>query len=153
VNSRGDAVAVLRGTCAEVARGWWVGGDDAPVPAEVGTVVTLDDASPPVPDRSGSASAVVEVRHPFFDGRWEPVVSGQVDAAVAAVLAADGPVLVRCRYGLNRSALVVGLALVRRGWPAADVVHRLRSVRPGALTNPYFVDLLATSPDEPGRGG
>jgi hypothetical protein len=115
------------------------------VPPGVEVVVTLEEAAAP-----SGRPGVVELRHPFRDSRWEPVPRATVDAAVEAVVEADGPVWVRCRYGLNRSALVTGLALRRRGWGSSEVVQRLSgAARPGALTNPYFVDLLATYPEEP----
>jgi hypothetical protein len=121
----------------EVVPDRWIGGEAVSVPPDAELVVTLEEAAAPL-----AGPGVVEVRHVFRDSRWEPVPRMTVDAAVDAVLVADGPVLVRCRYGLNRSALVAGLALRRRGWRATEVVERLRTVRPGALTNPHFVDLL-----------
>jgi hypothetical protein len=99
----------------EVVPDRWIGGEAVSVPPDAELVVTLEEAAAPL-----AGPGVVEVRHVFRDSRWEPVPRMTVDAAVDAVLVADGPVLVRCRYGLNRSALV----------------------RPGALTNPHFVDLL-----------
>jgi hypothetical protein len=139
-----DEVDALLRSCVEVRPGWWFGGEAASVPSGVEVVVTLEEAAAPLTGRG-----VVEVRHPFRDSRWEPVPRAAVDAAVEAVLGAGGPVWGRCLYGLNRSALVTGLALRRRGWGSSEVVDRLRAVRPGALTNPYFVDLLATYPEEP----
>jgi hypothetical protein len=139
-----DEVDALLRSRVEVRPGWWFGGEAASVPSGVEVVVTLEEAAAPL-----AGLGVVEVRHPFRDSRWEPVPRATVDAAVEAVLEADGPVWVRCRYGLNRSVLVTGLALRRRGWGSSEVVRRLREVRPGALTNPYFVDLLATYPEEP----
>jgi predicted protein tyrosine phosphatase len=143
-----DEVDALLRSRVEVRPGWWFGGEAASVPSGVEVVVTLEEAAAPLAGRG-----VVEVRHPFRDSRWEPVPRATVDAAVEAVLEAvleaEGPVWVRCRYGLNRSALVTGLALRRRGWGNSEVMRRLRQIRPGALTNPYFVDLLATCPEEP----
>jgi protein-tyrosine phosphatase len=40
-----------------------------------------------------------------------------------------GPTLVHCQAGLNRSALVAGLALVRSGMPPADAIALLRQKR------------------------
>jgi hypothetical protein len=142
-----EAVA-LRRNCAEVVPGWWFGGEQATVPAGVGVVITLDAATLPV-----ATPGVVELRHPFRDSRWQPVPRATVVLAVAAVVEADAPLFVRCRFGLNRSALVTGLALRRCGWRATEVVQRLREAQPGALTNPYFADLLATYPTPPEREG
>lgn len=135
----------LRTSCAEVAPSWWIGGDLAVLPTVVRSVVSLDAASTPV-GRAG----VVEHRHPFRDTRFEPVPRDVLEAAVAAALSAPAAVLVRCRHGINRSALVVCLALIDGGRldpPAA--IARVRHARPGALTNPYFVDLVLRFPQDP----
>jgi hypothetical protein len=138
-----DADALSR-SCAEVVPGLWLGGDAAPLPPGCRVVVTLADSAAPV-----GAARVVEARHPFRDSRWEPAPRVVLDAAVAAALGTADTALVRCRHGLNRSALVAGLVLRQRGLTAAAAVDRLRAVRPGARTNPYFLDLLTTYPEEP----
>jgi hypothetical protein len=137
----------LRSTCTPVFGTVWIGGDLAPVPDGVRTVVTLEATAPPV-----EREDVTEHRFPFRDSRWEPVRREPLEAAVEAVVRARRPVLVRCQYGLNRSALVLCLALPsmsdtsRRG-----AMANIRRVRPGALTNPYFVDLIRSYPQEPTR--
>jgi hypothetical protein len=136
--------AELRRSCAEVMPGLWIGGELARIPDGASTVVTLEEATAPL-----ALAGVTELRFPFRDSRWEQVPRTVVDAAVDAVVASDGPVLVRCRYGLNRSVLVVCLSLISRGVPAEEVVGLVRAVRPGALTNPYFTDLITTYPQEP----
>jgi hypothetical protein len=144
MRSRARDADPLRRSCTEVAPGLRLGGGASPLPAGCRQVMTLDDAAAPV-----TASGVVEVRHTFRDSRWEPAPRWVVDAAVAAGQSTSGTTLVRCRHRLNRSALVTGLVLRQRGLTAAAVVERLRAVRPGALTNPYFLDLLTTYPEEP----
>lgn len=50
-----------------------------------------------------------------------------------------GPTLVHCQAGLNRSALVAGLALILDGTPAADAIALLREKRsPAVLCNATF---------------
>jgi hypothetical protein len=44
-----------------------------------------------------------------------------------------GPTLVHCQAGLNRSALVAGLALIEAGMPAQDAVNLLREKRCDAV--------------------
>jgi hypothetical protein len=137
--------AELRRSCAEVMPGLWIGGELARIPEGVSTVITLEATAAPLALAGGT-----ELRFPFRDSRWEPVPRTVVDAAVEAVVDAQGAVLVRCRHGLNRSALVVCLALALRGVPVTDALQLVRAVRPGALTNPYFADLITTYPQEPG---
>jgi hypothetical protein len=137
-------VAELRRSCAQVTPGLWIGGELARAPEGVSTVVTLEATTAPL-----ALVGVTELRLPFRDSRWEQVPRPMVDAAVDAVVASDGPVLVRCRYGLNRSVLVVCLALMCGRVAAEDAVRLVRSVRRGALTNPYFADLILTYPQKP----
>jgi hypothetical protein len=50
-----------------------------------------------------------------------------------------GPTLVHCQAGLNRSALVTGLALVRGGMKPAEAIALLREKRsPAVLCNSAF---------------
>ena len=142
--NRHAAAELLRHTCAEVAPGLWLGGDAAAVPDQVTTVVTLEATTPAV-----TATGVVEHRCHFADSRWQPVDRTPLDAAIEAVTFATGPTLVRCRHGLNRSALTVCLALRRDGKAAAEALHLVTARRPGALTNPYFAALIRTYPNEP----
>jgi hypothetical protein len=93
----------------------------------------------------------VEVLHaPLDDAPWRPMTRREVTIAlaaarrVAALLAAGKRVLVTCAAGLNRSALVAGLAmriLLRVGGVAA--IGAIRAARSTcALCNERFVDLL-----------
>ena len=55
----------------------------------------------------------------------------------------SGPVLVHCAMGLNRSALVVGLALIKDGWEPEDAVQLMRSKRAlEVLHNKVFLSYL-----------
>lgn len=52
---------------------------------------------------------------------------------------AEGPVLVHCQAGLNRSALVAALSLMLNGMTADEAIQTLRTKRsPAVLCNPYF---------------
>jgi protein-tyrosine phosphatase len=54
-----------------------------------------------------------------------------------------GPTLCHCQAGLNRSALVAGLALIRDGRTPAQAIELLRSKRsPAVLCNPTFERFL-----------
>lgn len=55
----------------------------------------------------------------------------------------EGPVLVHCQAGLNRSSLIVATALILEGWTAEEAILHLRSERsPAVLCNPAFVRWL-----------
>lgn len=67
---------------------------------------------------------------------------------VVDAMDAGQSVLVRCHAGLNRSALVAGLALLKRGWTLAQVLERMRAARsPHVLFNASFVAYLRTQQD------
>ena len=69
----------------------------------------------------------------------------QVDAIAAwvNVCAADGPTLVHCQAGLNRSSLVAARALMLRGATADEAIRTLRENRsPACLCNPAFEEYL-----------
>lgn len=136
--------AERRRSCVEVVPGIWIGGADAEIPAQVRTVVTIEETTPPL-----SSPGVAETRSPFLDWNFEPVPHGVVQEAVDVAVAAEGEVLIRCAYGLNRSGLVVALALVAKGRAADEAIELVRAVRPGALSNAYFVDLIHCWPDDP----
>jgi predicted protein tyrosine phosphatase len=142
--TRIDETESLRHTCVEVVEDVWIGGEAAAVPETVRTVITLEGATPPL-----ELADVTEHRFPLLDTRWEPVAHEPLAAAVETVVDRDAPVLVRCRHGVNRSALVVCLALRREGHGWTEVVALVRGARPRALTNPYFLDLVAIYPEDP----
>jgi hypothetical protein len=50
--------------------------------------------------------------------------------------------MVMCKQGFNRSALMAGLILKELGAAPEDVIAAIRTARPGALTNQTFVRLL-----------
>ena len=137
--------AMLEVTAVQVVDGLWIGSASADLPAGVSLVVTLDEVAAGV-----DGPGVSEVREPFPDSRWQPVDPEPVSAALrAAEGRLDGSVLIRCRHGLNRSALIAALVLRGRGWTSDDAITAVRQVRPGALSNPYFADLVATWPEDP----
>lgn len=72
----------------------------------------------------------------------------QVDgiAAWVNVCRADGPTLVHCQAGLNRSGLVAARALTLGGMSGADAVALLREKRsPAVLCNASFAEWLGAS--------
>lgn len=66
---------------------------------------------------------------------------GQVDAIALWVndCRANGPTLVHCQAGLNRSSLVVARALILGGMPPRTAIEQIRRKRsPVCLCNPSF---------------
>lgn len=78
---------------------------------------------------------------------------GHVNALAAWVNAcrADGPVLVQCQAGLNRSSLVTARALMLGGMTADAAITLIREKRsPACLCNPAFEAWLRADEDAPG---
>lgn len=114
----------------------WQGGHvDAPLPAYFRHVLSL------YPWERYEVGPDVELREvALYDG--DDVPSSEVLYELAEwvnVRRLLGPTLVHCQAGLNRSALVTGLALVRWGRTPDEAISLMRSVRsPAVLCNPYF---------------
>lgn len=69
-------------------------------------------------------------------------------AAWVNVCRLDGPTLVHCQAGLNRSGLVAARALTLGGMDAADAIALLREKRsPAVLCNKHFEAWLTTPAD------
>jgi Dual specificity phosphatase, catalytic domain len=79
-----------------------------------------------------------------FAYRDTNVIPDSTDLHVAAsflndLRAAGKTVFIHCRLGLNRSALLTGLVLVDEGYPAAEAIEMMRSLRsPYVLENTTF---------------
>lgn len=78
------------------------------------------------------APHVRHLGHMMVDGPLDGTSHEPLDhlaAEVASAVVAGKRVLVRCHAGLNRSALVVGLALSRLGVPPPESVPMMRAAR------------------------
>lgn len=125
----------------EVLDGLWVG-DGTHRPASYDLVVTMDEW---VAGAAPVWSSMREVVTPLVDSRFRPLDVAPFEVAVGAVLDAvqrRQRVLVRCIVGVNRSALVVGEAMARLGYPRDRIVELVRARRPGTLQNGFFADLV-----------
>lgn len=80
----------------------------------------------------------------MYDAEDEPDYDNIVElATLVNECRAQGPTLVHCQAGLNRSGLVAGMALMLDGNSADEAIHILRSSRsPAVLCNPVFADWL-----------
>lgn len=84
--------------------------------------------------------------HTMIDGPLDPAdhqrLNELAEIAARAVRRGD-KVLVRCHAGMNRSALVAGMAMIKLGWNVDDAVARMRDVRSHwVLFNDDFVSFL-----------
>lgn len=144
---------------SEILPGLWLGGTDdddtiedasnihvsrAITKEDFDTVVTLYAWANPVD------WFVQELRYGFYDAG---LANNNVDyaslndAAEYAYKAwkSGKRVLIRCQAGINRSSLVMGLVLMRDGYPAAAAISLMRSKRSNAvLLNEDFVEYLKT---------
>ena len=82
---------------------------------------------------------ILYVYLPIDDGRLPDLDRLHAVADLAASLVGQGHrVLSHCGMGLNRSALVAGLALIRLGMTPEAALALIRTRRPGALYNDVF---------------
>lgn len=116
--------------------------DWSPVLARrIGCVIDLDGevdhGVPTLPNH------MLYVYFPIFDEDLPDLARLDAVATLGTRLLESGQrVLSHCGMGFNRSALVAGLILVRRGMKGADAVARIRARRPGALFNETFAAYL-----------
>jgi protein-tyrosine phosphatase len=102
---------------------------------------SVDRGLPQTPD------AIFYVYHPIRDEDL-PNVS-KIEALgrlVADLVTAGHRVLVHCRMGFNRSALVIGTALTYMGLSGRQALQDLRRRRPGALFNEVFAAHVESLP-------
>lgn len=89
------------------------------------------------------AAGVQHIGHMMVDGPLDESSHEPLDhlaSEVAGALVSGVKVLVRCHAGLNRSALVAGLALCRLGVPPSESVPLMRAARDNnVLFNAAFV--------------
>lgn len=90
----------------------------------------------------------VEVR--MKDGLGEDMSRITALAGWVNACRADGPVLVSCQAGLNRSSLVTATALMLEGMTADEAIALIREKRsPACLCNPAFEAWLRAGPAAP----
>lgn len=123
---------------SEVADNLWVGGciDLLLLPAEIVHVVSLYRWEQY--HRHDGVRSFLEVTMYDAEGPFDPGAVLRL-ARWVNECRADGPTLVHCQAGLNRSNLVAAAALVLAGAEAADAIALLRAKRsPAVLCNRDF---------------
>lgn len=120
----------------------WMGGHPWPGVRGFRAVLNLYPWGPAYP------SDGVEVRPVRMYDAAETPDPGQVGALVDWVVErmAEGPVLVHCQAGLNRSGLIAAMVLVREGMASRDAIALLREKRsPAVLCNATFAAWVEAS--------
>lgn len=139
-NSGRDSISriVLVNNEDKIVDNVWVGGD--PVDVTKFQYIVAVNKAPAYHIPNGTLAVV----YPFNDAAWLPDLAKLHELADTVNRFADqGPTLVHCSAGLNRSALVVALALIKRGMTPGDAIALIRSKRgPEALHNQTFTDWL-----------
>jgi protein-tyrosine phosphatase len=93
----------------------------------------VDHGVPSVPGH------ILYVYFPIFDEDLPDLARLDAVCSLGTRLLESGQkVLSHCGMGFNRSALVAGMILVRRGLSGREAVARIRARRPGALFNETF---------------
>ena len=131
----------------EVVGGLWVGCHDYEEDGERAWAVVGDEFDVVVSLYSfpghGPDPGVRHYSHRMPDALLEPEDAAEVEqlaALVADEVSAGRKVLVRCQAGLNRSALVAALAMVRLGWEPSEAIAEIRERRDlNCLFNRAFV--------------
>lgn len=116
----------------------WIGGN--PVDVTKFQYVIAVNHAPKYHIPNGTWAVV----YPFDDAAWLPDLDKLHKLAdMVNEYSSLGPTLVHCSAGLNRSALVIALALIKRGMTGSDAIQLIRSKRGSdALYNQTFTEWL-----------
>lgn len=122
---------------SEINETLWVGGctDGLILPETIDHVVSLYPWEQYSPSRD--LKSMLSVR--MYDSLDQSTEQVKAIAAWVNACRAEGPTLVHCQAGLNRSNLVAATALILDGMAPADAIALLREKRsPAVLCNPAF---------------
>lgn len=78
----------------------------------------------------------------LYDSTGQDTGTVEEIAALAYKYVQDGPTLVHCQAGLNRSGLIAGRVLMLMGYTAEEAITKLRKRSPAVLCNPTFEQYL-----------
>lgn len=128
---------------SEIEDGLYLGGcvRRVKLPAEIEYVVSLY----PWEEYTGHKDVKGVLSLALYDAELTPEALGrfQLAADVVNEFWRQGSTLVHCQAGLNRSSFVLCLALMKRGYTAAEAIGLLREKRsPACLCNPHFEEYL-----------
>jgi hypothetical protein len=129
----------------KIADNLWIGGN--PVDAMRYQYIIAVNKAPTYHIPNGTMAIV----YPFDDAAWMPDLTKLHELAETVNrFTSMGPTLVHCSAGLNRSALVIALALIKRGMTPGDAIEHIRAERGAdALHNETFTEwLMALAPTD-----
>lgn len=139
-NSGRDSISriVMANNEDKIVDNLWVGGD--PVDVTKYQYIVAVNKAPTYHIPNGTMVVV----YPFDDADMLPDLHKLQELADTVNRFSDqGVTLVHCSAGLNRSALVVALALIKRGMTPGDAIALIRSKRGSdALHNKTFTEWL-----------
>jgi predicted protein tyrosine phosphatase len=102
---------------------------------------TIDPGVPDAPD------AILYIYHPILDEELPDLARIEaLGVLVADLVRYKRRVLIHCRMGLNRSALVAATALTYLGMTGEQALAHLRERRPGSLFNETFAAYVQALP-------
>lgn len=124
----------------QIADNLWIGGN--PVDVTKYQYIVAVNKAPSYHIPNGTMAIV----YPFDDAEWLPDLVKLNELADHVNRFRDqGLTLVHCSAGLNRSALVIALSLIKRGMTPNDAIELIRNKRGSdALHNTTFTDWLLT---------
>lgn len=122
----------------EIIPGLWLGSQPERIDSSFKFVVSVNGT------KHFSSPAVPIITTYYEDGPTIPpeeLLSGLADLIIGMMK--RGPVLVHCFAGMNRSALLVGLVLIKTGMTPADAIELMRTKRSkSVLHNTFFRNWL-----------
>ena len=146
---RATSVPLCEDPWNEVVPGLWQGGHDVRGGSETAAIITDQfDSVVSLTARPGYGppDGVTHQVLRFADAGLDYFLEQRLDELsdhVVAEMEAGRTVLVRCAGGLNRSGLVIGLALIKQGRTPEEAIDLVRAARgPWALCNGAFVRYL-----------
>ena len=111
----------------------------------IDTIIDMEGSiDPGIPE---APNAVLYVYHPILDEELPDLTRIEALGRLVADLVGRGRrVLIHCRMGFNRSALVAATALTYLGMTGEQALVQLRERRPGALFNETFAGHVQALP-------
>ena len=128
-----DEYDLLIAEMHEIVPGLWLGCQPERVNPIIKFVVSVNGK------KHYSSPAVQYISTYYEDGPTIPpeeLLNGLADLVITMMK--RGPVLVHCTAGMNRSALLVGLVLIKIGMAPADAIELMRTKRSKSVLHNIF---------------